>query len=156
MFYIKSKIKTYTKDILLPLLVGSFVGLLSSSSIAYNTLIKSSFAPPAILFPIVWTILYTLMGISYGILDSNNQINYKISNIYYWQLIVNAFWPFFFFILEWRFFAFLWIILLLLLVISMTLRFYSKDKIAGLLQIPYIIWVGFASILNYSIYILNR
>lgn len=151
-----SKVKKYLKAILIPLIVGGISGFLSSSSIAYDTFIKPSFAPPGILFPIVWTILYILMGISYGILESNGLLNDKIKVVYYLQLFVNAFWSFFFFILNWKFFAFLWILLLLLLVISMTTKFYRKNKLAGLLQIPYILWVIFAGVLNYSIYLLNR
>ena len=151
-----SKFKTYLKAILIPIIVGVVAGFLSAGAIKYSSLIKPSFSPPAVLFPIVWTILYTLMGISYGILDSNMLVNYKINRIYYSQLIVNAFWSFFFFILDWRFFSFLWIVLLIVLVLSMIDRFYKKNKTAGLLQIPYLLWIIFAAVLNFSIYLLNR
>lgn len=76
--------------------------------------------------------------------------------LYYLQLFVNAMWPIIFFSLEWRLFAFIWIILLLILVIKMTIEFYDQDKIAGVLQIPCILWLVFASFLNFSIYLLNR
>lgn len=151
-----SKFKTYLKAIVIPLAVGGIVGLLISGSMDYGSLEKPFFAPPSILFPIVWTILYILMGVSYGILDSNMLVDSEISSIYYSQLVVNALWPIAFFILKWRLFAFLWIILLLVLIIVMAIRFYERNKIAGLLQIPYILWVSFASILNLSIYLLNR
>ena len=146
----------YVKSILIPLLVGILVSLLTSSSMEYSNFIQPSFAPPAILFPIVWTILYILMGVSYGILKSNSLTNDKIDSIYYFQLFVNALWSIFFFSFEWRFFSFLWIILLIVLVVIMIKEFYSKNKVAGLLQIPYLIWIIFASFLNLTIYLLNR
>ena len=122
----------------------------------YETLKQSLFAPPGIVFPIVWTILYVLMGVSYGILKTNNKTSDEIDSIYYLQLGVNALWSIFFFIFKWRLFSFLWIILLAAFVIIMIKRFYEKNKLAGLLQIPYIIWIVFASYLNIAIYILNR
>ena len=146
----------YIKSILIPLLVGVLVSLLTSSAMEYANFIQPSFAPPAFLFPIVWTILYILMGVSYGVLKSNLLTNDKIDSIYYLQLFVNATWSIFFFNFEWRLFSFLWIILLIILVSLMIKEFYHKNKLAGLLQIPYLIWIVFASILNLSIYLLNR
>ena len=151
-----NKVLIYIKSILLPLLVGGLVGLVTSNYIDYNNLIEPSFAPPGILFPIVWTILYTLMGVSYGILKSNSLSNEKINTIYYLQLFVNALWSFFFFVFEWRLFSFFWILLLIALVILMIKEFYVQNKVAGLLQIPYLLWISFASVLNLSIYLLNR
>lgn len=75
--------------------------------------------------------------------------------IYYLQLFVNAMWSIIFFIFKWRFFAFLWIILLDILVIIMINKFYNKEKLAGLLQIPYLIWILFATYLNLAFYLLN-
>lgn len=146
----------YIKSIIAPVLLGGIVGFIVSDYMDYTMLIQPNFAPPAILFPIVWTILYTLMGVSYGILKTKNLVDDKIDSIYYFQLFVNALWSFFFFVFEWRLFAFIWILLLLVLVIIMIKRFYSKNKIAGLLQIPYLIWVAFASYLNLAFYLLNR
>ena len=151
-----SKFKTYLKAILIPVIIGGIVGLFISKSIDYSFLQKPFLAPPSILFPIMWTILYILMGISYGILDSNNLIDAKQNIIYYLQLFVNALWSIFFFTLKWRLFSFIWIILLDLLVIIMIFSFYKKKKIAGLIQIPYLLWVLFASYLNLSIYLLNK
>lgn len=151
-----SKFKIYTKAILIPVIVGGIVGFLISGSIDYNSLEKPFLAPPSIVFPIVWSILYVLMGISYGILDSNSLVDSKINTIYYSQLFVNALWPIAFFILKWRLFSFLWIILLLVLIIIMTIQIYRKNKIAGLIQIPYILWTSFATYLNLGIYLLNR
>ena len=151
-----SKFKIYAKSILIPVAVGLIIGAITSSSIQYNTLIKLVFAPPSILFPIVWTILYVLMGVSYGILESKSLVNSEINFIYYLQLIVNAMWSIIFFTFEWRLFAFIWLLILILLIIAMIIKFYNKDKVAGLLQIPYLLWALFASYLNLSIYLLNR
>lgn len=151
-----SNFKTFFKAILIPLIVGGVVGFITSNFIDYNSLEQPPLAPPAILFPIVWTILYTLMGVSYGILDVNGLVDSSINTIYYLQLFVNALWPIAFFVLKWRFFAFLWILLLLVLIVIMIVRFYRKNKIAGLLQIPYLLWVAFATYLNFGVYLLNR
>lgn len=151
-----SKLKIYANSILIPVIIGGAVGFITSSFIDYNSLIKPTLAPPSILFPIVWTILYILMGVSYGILKSSNLTDRNIDWIYYVQLGVNALWSIFFFVFEWRFFSILWIILLALLVIIMIIRFYNKNAIAGLLQIPYLLWIVFASYLNIAIYFLNR
>lgn len=150
------KVKIYAKSILIPVLVGAFIGIVTSSFIDYNTLEQPPFSPPAILFPIVWTILYTLMGLSYGILESNSLVDSKINLIYYLQLFVNALWSFFFFVFDWRLFSFFWILLLITLVVIMIIEFYRKNKIAGLLQIPYLIWLIFAAYLNFGVYLLNK
>ena len=151
-----NKIVIYIKSILLPVLVGALVGLITSGSMDYNMLQKPPLAPPGAVFPVVWTILYSLMGISYGILKVNNQTDEEINWIYYVQLAINALWSIIFFTFKWRLFAFIWIILLAIAVISMIMKFYNKNKVAGLLQIPYILWVTFATYLNFGFYILNR
>lgn len=149
-------IKIYLKSILIPVVLGGFVGILTSSNMNYSNLIKPVFSPPAILFPIVWTIIYILMGVSYGILKSNLQLTEKGKNIYYLQLFVNYLWPIFFFVFDLKLFSFFWILLLIVLVVFMIKEFYYKNKLTGLLQIPYLLWLVFASVLNFSIYWLNR
>ncbi len=151
-----SKFKIYAKAILIPVIIGGIVGLIISGSIDYNSLQKPFLAPQSIVFPIVWTILYILMVISYGILEDKSLIDSKTKTIYYLQLFVNALWPIIFFTLKLRLFAFIWIILLGILVIVMIINFYKKNKLSGLLQIPYLLWVLFASYLNLSIYLLNK
>lgn len=151
-----SKIETYVRAISIPVLVGVVIGILISGSMDYNSLEKPFLAPPSIVFPIVWTVLYVLMGVSYGILKDRSLVDSNIDFIYYLQLFVNALWPIAFFIFKWRLFAFFWIILLAILVAIMIVRFYQKDKISGLLQIPYLLWTLFATYLNLSIYLLNR
>ena len=145
-----SKFNLFAKAILIPVLVGLIVGFIISGFIDYDVLIKPEFAPPAIVFPIVWTILYILMGVSYGILDSNNLVDDKINFIYYLQLF------FAFFVLKWRLFALLWIIILVILIAIMIKKFYEKNNLAGILQIPYLLWTIFATYLNLSFYLLNR
>ena len=151
-----SNFKIYLKSILTTVILGGLVGLIISSFINYETLERPLFSPPSSIFPIVWTILYVLMGISYGILKSNGLVNQEINLIYYSQLVVNLLWPILFFVLEWRLLAFLWIILLIVLVINMIIKFYNKNKLAGLLQIPYLIWLIFAAYLNLGVYLLNK
>ena len=151
-----NKVKNYIKSILIPVIVGGIVGLIISKFMDYNSLQKPFLAPPSILFPIVWTILYVLMGVSYGILKNNKQIGEEENFIYYLQLVVNALWPIIFFVFKLRLLSSLWIILLCILVVIMITKFYNRNKVSGLLQIPYLIWSLFATYLNISIYLLNR
>lgn len=150
-----NRTKTFAISILIPILVGAVVGFITAPTMQYSSLVKPFLAPPGFIFPIVWTILYALMGISYGILKNNNEITPKINFIYYLQLGINALWSIIFFVLEWRFLAFIWIVLLIVCVLIMIKEFYSKDKITGLLQIPYLIWLLFAAYLNLAFYLLN-
>ncbi len=149
------RIKTYIVSILVPVVLGGIVGFIISGSMDYEELIQPVLSPPSFVFPIVWTILYILMGISYGILKDKMLVDSSISGIYYIQLFVNLLWPIAFFVFKWRLFAFIWIVVLDILVIIMAIRFYNKNKTAGLLQIPYILWTLFASYLNLFIYLLN-
>ena len=151
-----NKLKIYIKSIAIPVITGIVVGLITSRFMDYDMLQKPFLVPPSVVFPILWTILYILMGVSYGILKSNNLASEEVDSIYYLQLGVNALWSIIFFVLKWRLFAFIWIILLTILVISMIRKFYDRNKIAGLIQIPYLLWLVFASYLNLSFYILNR
>ena len=150
-----NKLGIYIRSIVLPVLGGAIVGIITSQSIDYNALKQPQLSPPSALFPIVWTILYVLMGVSYGILKSKEQTDKDVDLIYYGQLIVNYLWSFTFFVFKWRFFAIFWIILLAVFVVIMIARFYRKDKIAGLLQIPYLLWVLFATYLTIGVYFLN-
>ncbi len=151
-----SKFKIYLKSILIPLVLGGIVGFIISGSTDYNSLIQPELAPPAILFPIVWTILYFLMGLSYGIITIYSDLDSDVKTIYYSQLIVNLIWPIIFFVMKNRLLALIWIILLLILIIIMIVKFYKKNKVASLIQIPYLLWTIFATYLNFSIYLLNK
>ena len=149
-------IKALIISIIIPILVGLLGNLLGNSGMGFDIINKPSFNPPAVVFPIVWTILYILMGISsYLIYVSKSKNKNNALRSYALQLIFNMLWPFFFFNLKWYFFSFLWIIVLIILVIVMIYRFVKINGLAGYLQIPYLIWLLFASILNFSIFILN-
>ncbi len=144
-------------SILIPLFIGIISSLLSFGGMSEFDMLKKPFlTPPGFLFPIVWTILYILMGISsYIVYTSDSKYKNSALRIYALQLIVNMLWTFFFFNLRWYLFSFLWIILLVVLVIIMIYRFIKINKISGYIQIPYLLWLIFASILNFSIFILN-
>lgn len=150
------KFKTYFKAILVPLIVGAVIGIIMSGSIDYESLKQPPLAPPSWLFPIAWTILYILMGVSFGILEVNDVMDSKAKTIYYIQLGINALWSIIFFVLKARLFAFIWILILDIAVIAFLVVFYKRNKTAGLLQIPYLLWVLFASYLNLGVYLLNR
>ncbi|MCM1053478.1 MAG: tryptophan-rich sensory protein [Ruminococcus sp.] len=114
----------------LPLLGGFLVGFLIKNNIDYSELIKPFLAPPKIIFPIAWTIIYLLMGISYYILKKDNKTDDRLKIIYYGQLTINLFWSIIFFNLKLRGLAVFWIIGLDLLVIYMLYLFYSKNKVS--------------------------
>ena len=147
--------KICIKSILIPVIVGGIVGLIIKPFIDYGSLNKPLLAPPEILFSIIWPILYVLMGISYGILKSKKLVDTKVSIVYYLQLGINALWSIFFFVLKWRLFSFIWILVLDAIVIYMIVLFYQKNKVAGILQVPYLLWILFASYLDIAIYVLN-
>ena len=157
----KRKIKIYVIAILIPLAVGGLSALLTMENMdIYSELNTPPLSPPPILFPIVWTILYILMGISSAIvwIERNNDTTAADDGIslYSVSLVFNFLWSIFFFNLRWFLFAFIWLVALLLLII-MTIRAYKKVvPIAAYLQIPYAVWVAFAGYLNISIWILNR
>lgn len=135
-------------------LAGFFTG---SSSAIYQAMIKPALAPPAFVFPVVWTLLYILMGISaWLIYETRQRGKHRALKLYILQLAVNLLWPVFFFGMDFYLFSFFWLLLLLLLVILMILRFYPLSPEAALLQIPYVFWLIFAGYLNFSIYLLNR
>ena len=140
---------------LLPIVGGALVGLIISGYMNYGDMVKPPLSPPSYIFPIVWTILYILMGISYFIATKDNENDKELNQIYILQLLVNFFWPIIFFVLKMYFTAFLWIILLLILVIVIIKELLKNNKISGYLQIPYLIWLLFATYLNIGIFLLN-
>ncbi len=159
------EVKKYIICILIPLAVGYLSSTLAQiingvdTSTYYHQLIKPGFAPPAIVFPIVWTILYILMGTSSYIILSQNKSQEKIKDamFYYWvQLGLNFIWPILFFGLQLRLTALINLVLLLICVIIMVYKFYKIKPIAAYLNIPYVAWLSFAMILNYFIWLINR
>ena len=141
--------KKLIKNILIPVIMGGIVGLIISPFMNYNNLNKPPLSPPEIVFPIVWTILYIIMGYSFYKQNEQNK------TIYYTQLIVNGLWSIIFFIFKWYLISTIWIILLIILVTIMIYKFYKENKIAGLINIPYLIWLFFALYLSFGVYLLN-
>jgi tryptophan-rich sensory protein len=124
---------------------------------SFDSLNKPPLSPPAFLFPIVWSILYVLMGIAaYLVLNSNKPARTRTAlTVYGVQLFFNFLWSILFFNLKAYLFAFIWLVLLLILIIITAYLFFGINKAAGYLMIPYILWVTFAGYLNLAIYLLN-
>ena len=141
--------------ILITFFIGSFFMIFGIDTNLYNN-INKPFNIPRIIFPIVWGILYFLMGYSaYIIENSNNKDKDKALSLYFKQLLFNSLWTLIFFGLNKCLLSFLWIILLIILVVLMINKFYKINKNAALINIPYLLWLLFASYLNLSIYFLN-
>ncbi len=129
-----------------------------SVDIWYPTINKPSFTPPGWVFGPVWITLYTLMGISAYLIWRKGWSNPQVKSalrIFFCQLILNALWSILFFGLHWLFWAFVEIAVLWLLILLMILKFRKISPIASYLQIPYLLWVTFAGILNLAIWLLN-
>ena len=147
-------------SILIPLLVGGISAFLTRDSMStFERVAKPPLSPPGWLFPIVWTILYILMGIASYLVNTSKgpkTLSDSALAIYALQLVFNFFWSIIFFNMEAYLFAFIWLIALWLLILWTTVSFYKINKTAGLLMIPYLIWVAFAGYLNLGIYLLNK
>lgn len=155
------KIKPYVISIIIALGVGILSSLFTGSNMdIYNDIEKPALAPPSILFPIVWTALYILMGISAAIVYNNRSDDpaaaQKGLTTYAVSLAVNFFWSIIFFNMRAYLFAFVWLILLLYLIISTIIHYHKVSPLAAYLQIPYAVWVTFAGYLNFSIWLLNK
>ncbi len=155
----KIKWKQLIIAILIPLLVGGLSALISGGGMeAFQSLNQPPLSPPGWLFPVVWTILYILMGIaSYLVYTSEapKADKFLAFGLYGFQLFFNFFWSIIFFNLEKYLFAFVWLIVLWMLIIMTTVVFRTISKSAARLMIPYILWVTFAGYLNLAIYLLN-
>jgi len=140
--------------------VGLLSGLLSRNATASfgESALQSPLSPPAIVFPIVWTVLYALMGVSAARISLSTQSPQRSRglNLFITQLIVNFFWSLIFFNAGAYGFALIWLILLWVLVLWMILSFRKVDPLAALLQIPYLLWLTFAAYLNYAVWMLNK
>lgn len=156
----KINFKKLVVCIAIPLAVGGISALLTRGAMAeFSSLEKPPFSPPAWVFPVVWTLLYTLMGISsYLISEAKAPAGEKESvlAIYFYQLIVNFLWPIFFFNFGWYLFSFFWLVLLWVLVWRMIGQFRAINKAAAWLSIPYIVWLTAAAYLNFGIWWLNK
>lgn len=152
--------KTILFWVLLSEAVGFLAGLLSrdASQLYEMSVQKPPLSPPGWVFPVVWGILYALMGIGAGLvsLSPPSQPRSRGLNLMVAQLIVNFFWPLLFFNCQVYGFSLLWLLLLLALVVWMTWTFRKVSPLAALLQIPYILWLVFATYLNAGVWYLNR
>ncbi|MCX2480002.1 tryptophan-rich sensory protein [Pedobacter sp. MC2016-15] len=147
--------------ILIPMIFGALGGFITVRSVKtwYPGIAKPSFNPPNWLFGPVWSVLFLLMGIAaYLVWQKRAQIKHfpRTAAIYFIQLILNLMWSFLFFYTHLIGAALIEIITLLAVIVINGMVFYKIDKTAGLLFIPYFLWVSFAAILNYNIYILNQ
>ncbi len=156
----KKEIKTYAISIAAALAVGGVSALLTAGNMdIYSEIVKPPLAPPSVLFPIVWTLLYILMGISAAMIYlkkeenptavRNSLITYGIS------LFLNFFWSIIFFNMQSYLFAFVWILLLWISILLTVLQYRKISPLAAALQVPYLLWVTFAAYLNLAIFLLN-
>jgi len=137
------------------LLIGGAGGLLGGTE-GFDVLNKPPLTPPGWVFPVVWTILYSLMGwAAYLVWKANDIDGARSLRLYLLQLAVNALWPLFFFRLSWRLFAFFWILLLILLVSILLSSFRYIRRAAFWAILPYFLWLLFAAYLNLGFYLLN-
>ena len=154
------KWKNYVFWIAVTEAVGLVAGLLTreATQIYKTTVEKPPLSPPAILFPIVWTVLYALMGVSAARVSLTKSSAQRKNAIYIYvaQLVFNFFWSIIFFNFQAFGFAFIWILVLWALILAMILKFRKIDMTAGNLQIPYLVWVTFAAYLNIGVWFLNR
>lgn len=155
----KSNWVKFVISILMCQLAGIIGSLFTSSSIPtwYATLNKPSFNPPNWIFAPVWISLYVMMGISFYLIWRKSGIpNFGfLMSVFIFQLVLNAFWSIIFFGLKSPGFAFLEIIFLWLAILMCVIYFFKVSKISSFLLIPYLLWVGFASVLNYFLWQLN-
>ena len=156
----KQRGKTYLFWIALTEAVGALAALLTREAAAiYRTvLIKPPLSPPAIVFPVVWVILYALMGASAAriALTPPSAARTTALRLYLLQLAVNFFWSILFFNFQAYGLAFVWLVILWTLIVRMALSFRELDRTAAALLVPYLLWVLFAGYLNYGVWMLNR
>jgi tryptophan-rich sensory protein len=164
MSFLKVNNKFNIGDLIISILItlggGLVIGFITSSaSKQYGNINKPMFSPPSWVFPIVWTILYILIGIAaYRIYQLKKQgKNTKNALVYYSiQLILNFLWPIIFFKLQLYGVAYIELLILLIFIVITTIKFFKVDKIAGFIMLPYILWSLYTSILNLFVWILNE
>ncbi len=145
--------------IAVPLAVGGLSAWLTRRSMrTFASLNKPPLSPPGWLFPVVWTLLFVLMGAASFLVLRSGQSQQAIRpalQLYGIQLGVNFFWSIFFFNLSLYYFSFIWLVFLWFLILAAAVRFYRISRAAGLLMLPYLLWVAFAGYLNWGICRLN-
>lgn len=156
----KSQIFKLLASLILPLGSGVIAGLFTAKGVSewYETLNRPSFNPPNWLFGPVWTVLYLLMGISLFIIwkqTATKERNLAIF-VFLLQIILNFCWSFIFFLYHQIGFALIEIIILWISIVTMLILFYKIKPLAAYINIPYLLWVTFATVLNASYYLLNK
>lgn len=155
----ESKTKKYIIGIAIPLAVGGLSALLTQSAMQkFNSLNQPPLAPPSWLFPVVWTVLFVLMGIASSLVymaDVPQEQKKSALTLYGVQLAMNFLWSIVFFNFGAYLFAFVWLLALLAVIIATAVKFRKISEPAAWMLIPYILWVCFAGYLNFAIYLLN-
>ena len=156
----KEKNRILLSSIVIALAVGGLSALLTSGNMdLYSEITKPPLSPPPIIFPIVWTVLYALMGISASLIlrekDTKTAEVRSALSVYGINLILNFFWSIIFFNFRAFLLSFIWLIALWVAILIMIIKFRKIIQLAGILQIPYLIWVTFAGYLNLAIFLLN-
>ena len=150
------KIKELLFNIAIPNIIGIISAFISKISTEFDKFNKPSWTPAGIVFPIVWVILYILMGISsYLIYNSNTTLKNSALKVYGINLLINGLWSIIFFRLKLFLLAFILVIILIITTIIIIYKYYQINKTAAFLQIPYLIWLVVAALLSYNVYILN-
>lgn len=154
------KIKPFVISIAIALAVGGLSALLTMGNMdIYSRINQPPLAPPSWLFPVVWTMLYILMGIGAALVYNRKGLKPAATKraliIYSVNLFLNFFWSIIFFNLGTYFFAFVWLAALWAVILAMIISFRRVSAAAAYMQIPYLIWVTFAGYLNFAIYLLN-
>ncbi len=153
------KIKVYGIGIAIPLAIGGLAAFLTRNSMdIYEEINQPFLAPPSWVFPVAWTVLFILMGISSAMIyeaDAPTDDKKRAFWLYGINLVVNFFWSIIFFNLGAFLGAFLWLMLLIFIIVKMMSAFYKIKPVAAYLQIPYVVWCCFASYLTASIWLMN-
>ena len=153
------KIKVYGVGIIIPLAIGGLSAFITRDSMdIYDKINQPFLAPPSWVFPVAWTVLFILMGISSAMIyraDAPAEDKKKAFRLYGINLVVNFFWSIIFFNLGAFLGAFLWLMLLIFIIVKMMSAFYKIKPAAAYLQIPYVVWCCFASYLTASIWLMN-
>ena len=145
--------------LLVPLLTGALSAFLTRNAMEqFEQLNKPPLSPPGWLFPVVWTILYLMMGTASYLVRSSGGPRRAVDEaltLYGLQLVFNFLWTILFFNMGRYLFAFFWLVVLWVLILAAALRFYRLSKPAGYLMVPYLLWVAFAGYLNLGTYLIN-
>lgn len=152
--------KLLAKCIAIPVVLGIVSSLLTMGGMKVfnSTMNQPPLSPPMWLFPVVWTLLYVMMGTASYLVYTSEKEAKELSNamsLYAAQLVVNFLWPIFFFHFQWYLLSFFWLLLLWVLVFLTTRQFYNISRLAGYLMVPYLVWLTFAAYLTLGVWWLN-